>query len=120
MKEPEPFIVNKYGAVESTTILKLIDRVEKLEELITDYRKTLIIIYGELFGCDIDNPDDFEFERPIFGKGYIIMPEGIISSAFKESIKDRDSVIRKLRLLTKADDYEFVTETKLVKKKGKE
>jgi len=121
MKEPEPFIVNKYGAVESTTILKLIDRVEKLEELITDYRKTLIVIHSELFGLDLDFSKEWSWDKMLdYDKGLFGLKEAPIEKAFKDKIKENESVIKKLRLLTKADDYEYITETKLVKKEKKE
>ena len=92
----EIYKVNKYGAIDPEHIAKI---EETIQELIEEIRK----IREDLDRCD----GWFEYAM----RGYYGFPVFIYHTPLKERIK-------KLELLTKANDYEYktTTETKLVKK----
>ena len=85
--------VNKYGAVDMATIKRMDDTIQYL---ITEIRHV-----REWIG-----KDDTYFEARLRDT---LFPYPCFSKTVVERLK-------KLETLTKVDDYEFVTETKLVKK----
>jgi len=120
-------IVNKYGAVDVSVIVEMQKEINELHNgikyyriLLDDYKKVFVLIYSELFGIDINMDNDWDFENILaYKNGIFCTQEQPIVDIFKSNIKSNLSVLKKLRELTNADDYEFQTTpatTKLVKK----
>lgn len=108
MMEDKGIIINKYGAVDIKEIKWMQDSILILKQRCTDLENTIAKIAGVIFP-----------KEPMgFSEGIFFDIDR--RQAIRKLIKD----IKKIRELTKCDDYEFVTttETKLVKKakeKGK-
>ena len=89
-KYKEGILLNKYGALDFSELKELFDRLEQIEERINT-------LYREL-----GYVSRFEWSENSSDKPY----------SFNEELK-------KLKILTNSDDYEFVTETKLINTKSK-
>jgi len=108
------YIINKYGAIDVQHIIDLEKRVKRLENIVSDYCKVFALLYADLFGMDIYMTKDWMLES----NRYTTTNDEIFQ-IFKNEYINNKSILRKLRKLTNADDYEWITETKLVKKGGK-
>ena len=121
MKEKNMSILNRYGALSSADLKKLLERIEELEKVVDNYRSTFVLIYSELFGIDIDVDKEWHFMKKVMydkHNGQILpMSENqSIRELFNDEMRNNKSILKKMKELTHADDYEYVTETKLVKK----
>jgi len=131
MKEHDGIIVNKYGAIDLPTMTKLIDKVTKLGDDIIllqrriAYQQTAIMyLWARLYGWSGLSDSNI---RILYDFLHGVTSQGEFRKAISEEVTQIEKIeqtlikrIDKIEELTKANDYEFVTETKLVKKEKKE
>jgi len=112
MKEHDGLMLNKYGALSVTELGKLYNRIIELETELDRMNSVLINleIQVDMLG-DVLN----------IGKNRVYMfgDKHCFDFRIVDLMKLKDN-IKIINHLTHADDYEYITETKLVKKKGKE